>query len=196
MKMSMKLKKGIALFLAVVMSIASTQISALAMITPRVAVQISMSTDVDQLDDVRPNTEITATVTWKSVLASAGEPITIQVSNGAEILINNEADVAFKANGVSAAIKSVNRNDVGDVVTFTSGRPATSPLENDITFKIKAPSTMGDFNMSVKIGSESTPNNPLTNYSEREFFVSPLTVETTRDVIDDVEPFEVFGEAV
>lgn len=194
--MSFKLKKCTALFLAVVMSIFSAQVNAFAMIAPRVAVavQISMSTDADQSNEVRPNDEITATVTWKSVLAPTGEPITIRVTNGAEILIYNQADVVFRANGVPASIQPVTRSTSGDVVTFISGTPATSPLENKITFQIKSPSSAGDFKLSVKIGSDSTAANPLTNFVEREFTILPLTVNTSLDIVDGAEPFEVFGE--
>lgn len=192
--MKFQLKKWTVLFLAVIMSLALTQIGASAMITPRVAVQISMSTDVDNLYQIRTNKEVTVNVTWKSVLASAGEPITIKVTNGAEILVYDKSDVTFMANGVAASIKPVTRSADGDVVTFVSGSPASSPLENNITFKVKAPSTPGDFKLSVKIGSETMPNNPLTNFVEREFTVSPLVVDTSVDVVDGFDSFDVFGE--
>lgn len=188
-----KLKKCIVLFLVAIMSIAFS-ISSFA--EPRVAVQINMSTDADNLEEVGPRDEITATVTWKSVLASSGERFTIQTTNGAEILIENEEDVTFQADGTSSSIKSVVRNSSGDTVTFTSGPPATSPSENKIIFKIKAPSKAGKFNMSVKIGAESTPNNPSTNFAEKEFTVNPLKVDTSLDVIKENESFEVFGTVV
>lgn len=144
---------------------------------PRVAVQISMTTDADLLDSVEPGDEITAVVTWKSVFASAGESITIQVEEGAEILIYNETDVGFKANGTSAAIRSVVRNQSGNKVGFITGSPAPSNLNNEITFKIKAPSNRGIFNMSVKVGDDTVTPDLRMNYVEREFLVySPLSV--------------------
>lgn len=193
MIMSSKVKKSLALFLIAILSVTSVQVNVFAMNAPRVAVHISMSTDADKSGNVEPEEEITATVTWKGMFASTGEPVTIQVTNGAEILVYNEEDVDFQANGVPAAIKSVTRTPSGDSVTFTSGTPAASPLENKISFKIKAPSTTGSFNLSAKIGLNTTPNNPQTNFVEEEFNVNPLRLNTTLDVIDQNDSFEVFG---
>lgn len=196
MRIKDKIIKSIALFFAVTMSVSSMQTIAFAKGTPRVAVQMSMSTNTDKSNEVGPNDEITAVVTWKSVLASAGEPITIRVTNGAEILISNEEDVEFKANGIAAPIKSVSRNSSGDTITFKSGAPASSPLENKITFKVQAPSSTGQFNLSVKIGSDTTADKPSINFVEKELTVNPFRLLTSLNVIDGSESFEVFGKAV
>lgn len=168
-----KTRKIMALILFVIISVASVPVSAFATNAPRVAVQISMATDADKTGEVGPGDEISVTVTWKGVLASSGEPITIQVTNGAEILIYNEGDVVFQANGTPASIKPVTRTPNGETVTFASGSPATSPLENKITFKVKAPSSAGNFNLSIRIGTNTTPNKPLINFVEEELTVNP-----------------------
>jgi hypothetical protein len=192
--MNLKIKKNVVLFFAIVMCFVFMKDNALAQKAPRVAVQIAMNTDADSSDEVRTNQEITATVTWKGVRAASGEPITIQATNGAKILINNEADVLFTANGTPAPITSVVSN-LDDQVTFMSGTPVTSPLDNQITFRVKAPAQATTFHFSVKIGSKTVPSDIRTNYIEKSFSAKPyLKVETSDDEIVASAPFEVFGE--
>ena len=135
-------------------SLVEEDISATSTIAPRLAVGIDMFTDSDPSGKVGTGDEISVTIRFRSMMAPNGEPFTIRVTDGAEILIADVSDVAFKANGVSAPIRDV---VVGDgVVSFMSGPPANTPLQNEITFSIKAPPSAGDFKLSVMIGLPST----------------------------------------
>lgn len=192
-KMKLKMKKNFALFLAVLVAVLSVNVDTYAA-APRVAVQIDMSTNADLSGLVDADSTITATVTWKSILAFSGEPITLQVTNGAEILISAPEDVTFKADGVPASVGPVTRSADGNAVTFSSAPPAASPLDNEITFRIKAPSRAGKFNISAKIGKEETPNTPLINFVEKELTVIPtIDVVTNTDIIIRGDTLHVFG---
>lgn len=192
--MSFKLKKYGTLLIIILLSFASMQITASAMISPHMAVQISMTTDAGPNNEVQGGDEINAVVTWRSVMAPAGEPITIQVTDGAEILINSEEDITFSADGLPAPVNSIVRSPDGNMVTFMSGIPATSPAENQLSFAIKAPSNAVNFGLSVKIGADAIPANPATNFVQQEFSVKALLVSTSLDIIFGDTAFDIYGE--
>ncbi len=189
-----KLKRCITISLIFLISLASVQMNASAMISPHMAVQISMSTDAGSDNEVKANEEINAAVTWRSVMAPTGEPITIQVTDGAKILIHNEEDITFSADGIPTPVNSIACSPDGDMVTFVTGIPATSPAENQISFTIKAPSNAVKFDLSVKIGSDSIPANPMTNFVQQEFTVKALLLSTSLDIIFGDTAFDIYGE--
>ena len=167
-------------------------ISATSALAPRLAVGIDMFTDADPSGEVGTGDEISVTIRFRSMMAPNGEPFTIRVTDGAEILIADINDIEFNANGVSAPVRDV---IVGDgVVSFMSGTPATTPLQNEIRFSIKAPPSAGDFKLSVMIGLPSTTPSFLNSVEQTFGAVSSLYVETSDDVITGDMPFDVFGE--
>ncbi|MCL2222975.1 MAG: hypothetical protein FWB92_11725 [Oscillospiraceae bacterium] len=159
---------------------------------PRVALLLEMDTSATPNSDVDVNEEIIVSVRFRSILAPNGEPVTVTVTNGAQILINDESDVLFEANGVARPIRNIIASN--NSVSFTTGAPATTPLFNDLTFSIAAPSSPGDFSVSVLIGNPGTTPNVNVNFAERTFTaVSSFFVQTSHDVIIGRMPFDVFG---
>jgi hypothetical protein len=192
--MKTKMKRLTTLLLAVVLTITTAKVSVFAAAQPRVAVQIKMSSSADTQNEVTQNQVITAVVSWKNVLTTTGEPVTLTATNGAQILIQNASDVTFVGD-TSSSVSSISRNSTGDLVTLTTGTPSLDPTNwNSLIFDIKAPSNAGNFKLSAKVGSNSTPSNPQTNFVEHEFNMSKLlSVNTSKDTIDGIENFEVFG---
>ena len=163
------------------------------MIAPRVPTSINVTTSADASDVVSPNDEITVTVNFGSVLAPNGEPIAIWATNGAEILINDITDVRFSAGGELRPIRDIATGD--GVVRFMSGPPVSGLLANQLTFSIQAPPSAGDFTLTVRVGLETATINPASNFAQRTFRVgSHFTVNTTLDVVNRNQLFEVYGE--
>jgi len=159
---------------------------------PRVALSLELNTSATPNSDVDVNQEIIVNVRFRSILAPNGEPVTVTVTNGAQILINDVSDVLFEANGVARPIRNIVADN--NSVSFITGVPANTPLLNDLTFSIVAPSSAGDFSVSVLIGNPGTIPNVNVNFAERTFTaVSSIYVQTSHDVVIGNMPFNVSG---
>ncbi len=169
--MSSRSKKITVLLLTILISLNLLPINASAMISPFVTVLLSMSTDAGPDNEVNGGDEINVVVTWKGVYHGNGERLIIQVTNGAEILINSGADVIFDANGQQLPVNSVTRSPAGDVVTVITGPAAQTPADNYFYFTIKAPSSTVNFDLSVTTGYPVSLN--PRNFVQQEFTVKP-----------------------
>jgi hypothetical protein len=183
------------LSIAILLNYSIVSIFAFETIAPLVAVQISMSTSADQVSDVDVEEIIGITLRWKSVLATSGEPITINVTNGAEILITDENSVEFLAGGNPLSVKDVIVNPSKDVVKLKTASITASNMDNELIFQIKAPSNAGNFEVSTKIGLDNTPINAMTNYVERTFSVvgSNLYATISPEVVIGTMTFDIWG---
>lgn len=163
-------------------------------IMPMTAFEIIMLTDADMTGgEIEVNDEIIVTVRWRSVPAPAGSPFTITATNGAEILIHDQSDIAFYAAGSPGTINNLVAE--GNVVTFRTSTPAVTPLENEIRFTIQSPSASGEFSLSVKIGLPGSEPISGRNFIERSFEASAgFFVDTSYDLIIGDMPFDIFGE--
>lgn len=166
-----------------------TKASKQASISPRSSMRILMRTSVDGQAELEGLKEIEVTVTWLESLAMK-EPVTIAVTNEAQILAESISDITFTTNGVKKDISDLVIEE-GKVkfITGTAANRSTCTL----TYKVKAPIAAGDFKISTKIAAENAPET-LANYVEKVFTVtSGLTVETTYETIYGDTPFNVFG---
>jgi hypothetical protein len=192
--MNFKLKRIFTFLLALAMLVTSIPASTMAARSPRMAVKTTMTTNATSTGEINPNDMLTATVTWNSILSPSGDPITIRTTNGAKIMINNPADVTFKADGTASPVGAITSNATDSEVSFQSGPVVSSPLTNQITFNVKPPAN-GDFNLSVMIGMTSTTEQADINFVEKTFTVANLfTIETSDETIVGNMPFEIFGE--
>ncbi|MCL2187979.1 MAG: DUF4198 domain-containing protein [Defluviitaleaceae bacterium] len=196
----MKSKKYFALFLAILMAIASIPFTAMQATAqevepfraPRVALNVIKITSVDALPEVPTDEIFDVTVIFRSVLAPNGEPFTITATGGAEILINNPSDVTAMMGANPGTIRDITNQD--GVVRFMTSTPGLPTQENIVTFQVRAPSTAGDFAISTKIGLDNTPQQPGINFVARSMIAAPqFYAESSHDVVIGNEPFDIFG---
>ena len=156
-------------------------------IMPLMVLGVDIVTDL--VGDVAPNAEIRVTARWFS-RATLTHPVTIRVTNGAEVLADYATDITFTAGGSEVPINNFVAGD--GVVTFTTSTLADAPLANEITFSIQAPPTEGYFDLTVRVGPGT--NYEYGNYDVKTFnVVTSFIVETSSDIIVGDERFDVFG---
>lgn len=118
-------------------------------------------------------------------------PFSVELTKGAVILADDLSDIVFKTNNV---VKPITKLDVSpdgvsmDLITgiVTKNKPST------FTFKVEAPIDASNFQVILDTDSsnalfKTVASNPVK-------IVSGLTIEAP-DLVDDVDPFDVYGLA-
>lgn len=154
-----------------------------------VAVSVEMLTDASS-GEVETNETVNVTIQFRSAIVSSTR-VTIDVTNGANILINNPSDITFLANGVVGGISDLQVS--GSQVQFTANGLASTPLVNEVVFSVQAPSAPGSFNISTRIGA-ATPS-PMNSTTQSFDVVSGFTVDSSHDTVVGSTAFTISGNA-
>jgi 5-hydroxyisourate hydrolase-like protein (transthyretin family) len=194
----MKFKKKItAMFIAMVMlvSVVVTPVSAFIDIVPTfIPMDMQLSFDVDE---VWGSEDVQVTISFMSTM-SRNVPFTIDVTNGAKIMVEGISDVQFvtglpmpgATGGISRPIHSVSVNNDGNSMTLSTGMTNMFSWST-LTFTVNAPL------MSTSFSVRATSDNVNKDLDARGSIAvrSGLTINAP-DLVDDVNTFTIYGNAM
>ena len=184
--------KKIALCLALVMAILLSSVPVFAAgkagieITPNsIPVPITIQFETDE---VWGQDEVEVTVNFRDT-STRKVPFTVNVTNGAEILVYSISDVEFVSNGISSDIDSFDVSPDGSTMTLVTGICQLNK-QSSFTFKVKAP--LISISFSVTASADNT--NPYLNGNATTPVLSGLTLEAPSSVTD-LDTFTIYGDA-
>ncbi|MCL1884355.1 MAG: hypothetical protein FWF81_11485, partial [Defluviitaleaceae bacterium] len=169
-------------------------------IEPFMTLQIEMETSADSTLQADGGEVVEVTIWWQRAFIDAVEPVAIWATNDAEVDLSSFSFATYNRdrnlinNGTVSNIVSD-----GNAIRLTTSAPAMMQSWNRLSFYVTAPIDRNNFTLSIKVGSEGTPNDER-NFISRTFSIPGwLTVTTCVAEYDNIvmgsTPFTVFVES-
>lgn len=183
------LKRSFALILSIMLLLGSISLNSLAAEISPMFLPLAPVITFDT-DGVDPGEIVNVTITFKDI-SSRKVPFTIAVTNDAELVVNNNSDVQFETNGITKNMDTVTVNSSKSEMTVLTDTVAGGKTSS-ITFPVLAPLMSANFKVILTTDA-ITPS--IKTVEEEIEIISGLTINAP-DVLNDVDLFDVFGNAM
>jgi len=181
-----KFKKIISLvmILVIIMSIMVVPVSAIDIAPMSIGTPITVTVGSG---DIWAYDEVEVTVSFKET-SQRRTPFTIEVNNGAEILVDSISDIHFVTNNVTVSIDFCEISPDRSTLTLRTG--TCQALKNSyFTFYVKAPLTYANFTVNAYSDNRSEYNGSRTvSVRTGLSIIAP-------PVVNDVDLFTIYGTA-